>query len=254
MATWADKPQALDGQYPADLSVRLVGDTTWTNLGAVRGAVATWNGTDIIDILSDNRWTLKKFTNLSATIGATLLETQDPDKFNLLFNSTRTLVASAPVAEPGEVIGDDLTSGTIYTLVNKNGANTEVASITVSDTGGALVLDTDYKVKVDSQGYTYLVFLNATTGETTVDYTYTPNESVQQDVTTGSNELKNFEVKLEVSLESKVRTITIGSATLNSEYSTNFADIAEAGDVTGSEVTFDSNKGTKITYFDEILD
>ena len=246
---WADKPKALDGQYPADLSVRLVWGS-WVNLWAVRGAVATWDGTNVVDILSDNRGSLKKFANLSATISATLLETQDPDKFNLLFNSERTLVAGTPVNVTAEVVGTTVASGTTYTLANRNGNGTEVASIIVTDDNWAF---TDFVVSV-VDGKTNIVFTSASTGETTVAYTYTPNESVLQEVTTWANELKNFEVKLEVTLDTKVRTITIASATLNSAYSTNFADIVEAGDVPWSEVTFESNKGTKITYFDEILD
>lgn len=253
MPIWADKPKALDGQYPADLKVRLVWGTTWTNLWAVTGAVATWDWTEVVDILSDNRWTLKKFANLSATIAATLKETQDPEKFKLLFNSVETLTPGTPVPVPNEAVGTDLIAGTVYTLLNKNGAGTVVASITVSDTGWELVLDTNYTVSVVN-GETRIVFLTATTGATTVNYTYTPNEAVDQVVTTWANELKNFEVQLEVVLDTKVRTITIASATLNSAYSTNFADIVEAGDVPWSEVTFESNKWTTITYHDEILD
>jgi len=65
---------------------------------------------------------------------------------------------------------------------------------------------------------------------------------VSEVVTTGANELKNFEVKLEVSLETKVRTVTISSATLNAAYSTNFQDIVESAEIAGSELTFESNK------------
>jgi hypothetical protein len=249
MPIWADKPHALDGQYPADFYVRPLLSSTWINLGAVRGAVATWDGTEIVDILSDNRGSLKSFYNLSATISATLLEIQDPDKFNLFYNSTRTLVAGTPVAVTGEAVGTSVASGTTYTLANANGNGTAVASITVSDTGGAF---TDYVVSVVN-GKTNIVFTDASTGATVVNYTYTPNQAVKEDMKTGANESKNFEVKLEVSLEWKVRTVTISSARLNTALSTNFADIVEAGDVPGSEVTFESNKGATVTYYDEIL-
>jgi hypothetical protein len=191
-----------------------------------------------VDILSDNRGSLKKFANMSATISATLLETQDPDKFQLLFNSERTLVAGTPVNVTDEVVGTTVASGTTYTLANRNGDGMEVSSIVVTDEDGAF---TDFVVSV-VDGRTNIVFTSASNGETTVNYTYTPNASVEQVVTTGVNELKNFEVKLEVTLDTKVRTITIASATLNSEYSTNFADIVEAGDIAGSNVTFESNR------------
>jgi hypothetical protein len=63
-----------------------------------------------------------------------LLETQDPDKFNLLFNSERTLVAGTPVNVTAEVVGTTVASGTTYTLANRNGNGTVVSSIVVTDT------------------------------------------------------------------------------------------------------------------------
>jgi hypothetical protein len=186
---------------------------------------------------------------MSATISATLLETQDVDKFNLFFNSVRTLVAGAPVPVTGEIVGTDVAIGTTYTLANANGDGTAVASIVVTDVNGAF---TDYVVSVVN-GKTNIVFTDASTGATVVSYTYTPNEAVSEEVTTGANELKQFEVKLEVALDGKVRTVTCSSASLNTAYSTNFADIVEAGDISGSEVTFESNRGAKVTYHDEIL-
>jgi hypothetical protein len=60
-----------------------------------------------------------------------------------------------------------------------------------------MVLNTDYTVAVNSNGETYIVILVASTGATTANYTYTPNESETAEINIGTNELKNFEVKIE---------------------------------------------------------
>jgi hypothetical protein len=224
------KESAL-GKFKGDLFLREVGGSTWTDYGAVRGLVANLDGTEITEINSDNRGTLIKFTNLLATVNLTLLETQDRDKIDFLFNTTSTDVAGTPVAITNEAMGSNLAKGTIYTFANKNGANTQVASISLADTGGALVLNTDYALGVDENGFTYAVILVATTGATTVNYTYTPNESEQSVVTLGTNELKNFEIQIKAVEDTKIRTITLSSATLNTSYAFGFTDIVEAADI-----------------------
>jgi hypothetical protein len=95
---------------------------------------------------------------------------------------TYTPVAAEAVPVTGEAHGTGWTVGTPIKLNHKNGANTEVAAITVKGGGSALVADTDYSVYVadgsnGSLGYTYIVPLTAQAGAITVDYTYTPNAS-----------------------------------------------------------------------------
>lgn len=89
-------------------------------------------------------------------------------------------VTATPVAITDEALGADLSAGAIVKLVNKSFSWTGaalVASVTVSDTGGALVEGTDYELSLDDDGKTQVVFLLATTGATTIDYTYTPMAS-----------------------------------------------------------------------------
>lgn len=242
------------GQYKWDVFIREVWASTWVDMGAVRAVIWSLDGTNITEILSDNRGTLKKFVDLQASISLTALETFSRDKLNILFNTTSSNVAGTPVPITNEALGTGLDAGTIVTLANKNGANTQVGSITVEDTGGTLVLDTDYAVWVDANGYTYIVFLLATTGATTADYTYTPNASESAVIDIGTNELKNFEVKIEAILDNgKERTITLSSATINSTYSLWFIDVVEAGDIAGADLVFDWNKGSTLTYYDENL-
>jgi hypothetical protein len=228
------------GKYKGNLFIREVGSGSWIDMGAVRALVASLDGTNVTEINSDNRGTLIKFVDLQASISVTALETFSRDKLNILFNTTSSNVAGTPVPVTNEAVGTSVAAGTIYVFANKNGANTQVASISVADTGGTLVLNTDYTIGVNAQGETYIVFLAASTGATVVNYTYTPNEAEQAIINIGTNELKNFEVKIEADISSTVdRIITLSSATINSTYSLGFTDVIENGDVVGADLVFD---------------
>jgi hypothetical protein len=54
------------------------------------------------------------------------------DVLNLLFYTTSTNVAGTAVPVTAEALGTAVPAGSIKTLKNKNGANTQVASISVS--------------------------------------------------------------------------------------------------------------------------
>jgi len=245
--------QAL-GKYKGNLYIREVWSSTWEDMGAVRALVASIDGTNVTEINSDNRGTLIKFVDLQASVSVTALETFSRDKLNILFNTATSNVAGTAVPVTWEDLWTGLSAWTISVLENKNWAGTQVASISVEDSGGTLVLNTDYTVGVNTSGQTYLVFLQATTGTTTVDYTYTPNASETAVITVGTNELKNFEVKIEADIDNTTdRIITLSSATINSTYSLWFTDVVENGDVVGADIVFDGNKGSTLTYYDEAL-
>ena len=229
--------------------------TSWSfsRLASVRWLVANLDTSNVVEINADDTWTVLKVTNQITTIETELLEVFWRDTLALLFNWTPTDVTATPVAITWEAVWDTLAAWSIYTLANKNGANTQVASITVSDTGWALVLNTDYTVWVDANWYTYIVILVATTGATTVDYTYTPNATENFTTENDTQELKNFELKITATDSGKDRTITVSSATLTSTYWLSFADVIEAGDITGASLTFTSNKGSTTSYSNEIL-
>lgn len=251
---WALKENAL-GRFKWDILIREVGGSSWTDLGAVRWLVSNIDWTNITEILSDNRWTLMKFADLQARISVTALETFDRDKLNILFNTTSTNVAWTEVEITDEEIGTAVAKWTIYNFVNQNWDKTQVGSIVVKDGWVGLTLNTNYTVWLGEDWQGYIVFLTDTTLATTVDYKYTPNVWEQAVIDIGTNELKNFEVKIETQTWStKARTITLSSATINSDYWLGFLDVVEAWDIEGSELVFEWNKGSTLTYFDELLD
>jgi hypothetical protein len=95
---------------------------------------------------------------------------------------TKTPVAASPVTVTDEL--HTLTGVNSARLLNKNGANTIVTSITVKDSAdGSCILNTDYVISVDPAGYTTIARVSGSTTITTgeqvkVSYTYTPNASV----------------------------------------------------------------------------
>lgn len=94
--------------------------------------------------------------------------------------STYTTVDGSATPVTGEALGTGWTVDQPIKLANKNGDNTEVASIVIDADAVALVLDTDYRVYVGSDGYTYIYPLTAQTGVLDADYTYTPLASKEQ--------------------------------------------------------------------------
>ena len=157
-------------QFKWDLYIRPIAGWVWTDLWAVRWLISNIDWTNITEILSDNRWTLKKFTNLISNITVTCLEPQDRDKISLLFTSTDTNVAGTPVAVTWEVIqawAVVVPAGTVYVIKNKSGDNAVVTSVTVDDNG-------TYSIKAED----YFEFLN--------------KEYKIVDTVIDSNELNNF--------------------------------------------------------------
>lgn len=93
-----------------------------------------------------------------------------------------TNVAGSPTAVTAEAHGTGWTQGQPIKLLNKNGANTSVASIVVKSGVTTLTLNTDYRVFVGDGtngelGYTFIVPVLTNAGVITVDYSYTPNAS-----------------------------------------------------------------------------
>jgi hypothetical protein len=227
---------------------------TWHRLASVRGLTTTIDDTNVVEIKADDTGTVLKVVDRTANVAFELLENRGRDTLGLLFGGTSTNVAGTPVAVTGENAWTTISAGVIYTLAKANGAGTEVASITVSDTGWALVLSTDYLVWVDTSWKTYIVFINATTWATTVDYTYTPNASENLTLDLTTIELKNFAIRVTAEdVNGKKSYTTLTSATLNSEYSISYADVIEAGDITGATLTFTANKGSQFVYENEII-
>lgn len=162
-----------------------VGTTTGSlvNVGAIRN-LAFNPKTENPEIEFDNTDPIKQFKNgQRASITCDLMEV-DFDTINLIDAGlvTKTTTAASPVSVTGEALGTGWTVGQPIKLENKNGANTEVASIVIDAAGSALVLDTDYHVYVGdgtngTLGYTHIVPITVQAGVLDADYDYTPNAS-----------------------------------------------------------------------------
>lgn len=241
------------------LYVRPTGDTgAFTRLASVRGLVANIDTTNVVEVRADDTGVVYKATDVQATVEAELLENMDRDLLTLLFTGTASDVAG--VATP--VVGEDLGTGwTVWQpikLANKNWDNTQVASITVYENAVGLVDGTDYDTYVwdginGELGYTYIVPLAAKTLAITADYTYTPNASEDISINLDTTEVKNFEVKIVSTSNGKDRTTILSDAAFTAPYGMNYADVFEAGDITGATLTFTWNKGSTLTYSNEIL-
>lgn len=107
-------------------------------------------------------------TKQSANVTMTLSEWfQD----NLLLALRGTLVPdSSGGSVTGEACGTGFVAGDIYLLGAATGTpHTNVSAASLSDSGGALVLNTDYTINLNTGTVTFLL---ATTGAVTANYTY----------------------------------------------------------------------------------
>ena len=241
-------------KFTGILEVRTAGTTgNFTRLASVRWLISNIDTTNIVDIKADDTGSVFKVTDVKATVEAELLEVFDRDTLKLLFNGTTSDVAAAPISVTGEDKGTGWTVWTPIKLSNKNGDETEVANIVIKADGTALTLDTDYAVFVDEDGYTNITPLTAQTGAITADYDYTPTASENITINIDSAVVNNFEVKITSTDNGKDRTITLSSASFVSTYGLSFVDVVEAGDITWATLTFEGNKGSTLTYVDEII-
>jgi hypothetical protein len=139
----------------------------------------------------------------------------------------------------------------VYILKNKNWNNTLITPVVITDWDWVFNAS---KYVVDLVNWeTRIVFIEDTTWATTINYTYTPNESKKATLTAWTNELVNFAIMLKAVEWTKIRTLTISSCTLNSTYNLWFVDIVEAGNTSDADLTFESNSWALIEYYDEIL-
>lgn len=161
------------------LSISTDGGSSWTNLWALKDA--NLNVTkSIIEVVMDNAKMPPKVKIDEAVFSANLYEIVLENLQAIDGISTYTTVDGSATPVTGEALGTGWTVDQPIKLANKNGDNTEVASIVIDADAVALVLDTDYRVYVGSDGYTYIYPLTAQTGVLDADYTYTPLASKEQ--------------------------------------------------------------------------
>lgn len=152
---------------------------SWTNLGAISDA--NLNVTkSIIELVVDNAKLPPKVKLDEVVFSCNLYEFVLENLQSIDGFAEYSTVDGTPVAVTGEALGTGWTVDTPIKLANKNGDNTEVASIVIDADATPLVLDTDYRVFVGSDGYTYILPLTAQSGVLDADYTYTPLASKEQ--------------------------------------------------------------------------
>lgn len=248
----AINPQDLS-KFSGIMEVKLEGTNVWKRLASVRGLTTTINNTNVVEIKADDTGTVLKLSDRTASIGFEFLENTWRDTLALLFGGNAEDIAWSPVNVTGEEIGTDVWASSIYILENSNGNGSIVTGVTVTDSGWALIAWTDYTVAVDSDWDSQIVFLQDTTWATTVDYTYTPNDTEKLTLSIWNVELRNFACRVRAIEGNKERVTTLTSATLNTEYSISYADVVEQGDITGSNLVFETNKGSELIYENSIL-
>lgn len=150
------------------------------NLGAMRDIKFEENF-DRVKLMSDNAGEINAgIRNHAAAIEGNLMEI-DLTKLNTIRGGldNYSAVAAAPISVLDEVVVLTLTNN--KRLINKNGAGTVVTGIVITNSAASVtyVLNTDYTVSVDADGYTVIARIAAgaiTSAQSLkVDYTYTPN-------------------------------------------------------------------------------
>jgi hypothetical protein len=235
--------------------------TVFTRLASVRGLINT-SSFEQIKIKADDTGLLLSITKPNSTIETQLLEVFDVDLMDILMPGTKTVVAGTPVPVVDEVLATagNWTQGVPLKIDNKNGADTEVASITVEEDGGAtLVLDTNYRVYVadgsnGDTGYTYIVPLTANANQILVSYTYTPNQSNKYSIQKVAQVMPRLVVRITAvdPLTSNTRIILLTDAVMSGDYALEFLDVVEAGDLNGASLVFELNEGGYVDITDGI--
>ena len=256
----ATNPNDL-AKYVGILEARIAGSTgAYTRLACVRGLVANIDTSNVIDVQSDDCGTVFKVTDVQANVEAELLENMGRDTIDFLFTTTSSNVAGTPVAWALQnVASGSWNYNNFIKIANQNGNGSAITVNTVTGSvDGALVAGTDYFVGQNEAGEYGIFVIDSATVTTEVqdidlDYDYTPNAAEQAIIDVNSTEVKSFEVKITATQNGLDRITTLSSAAFEWVYNMNYADIVTAGDITGSSLSFIANKGSIVTYYNEII-
>ncbi len=232
-----------------------------TRVASVRGTVLNFDVTaNAVDIKADDTGTVFKGHIPEVRIEGTFLENADRDTMLLLLGGTDSDVAAAPVSITTEALGTGWTVGQPIKLVNKNGDDTEVASIVIDAAGAPLVLNTDYNVYVGDGvngelGFTHIVPITVQAGVLDADYDYTPNAREDLTFPVSFTESPRLYVKITAtdSATANTRVMILDDATYDDVYGLEVLDVVEAGDLAGTSFVFKANKGSNFTYQNEII-
>lgn len=247
-------------KYPVDVSIRLTWVGSYVDVWAIRDAGAELDPSKQTDIRSDNRWILETFSLIKTKAMFLALENQKGSFLTKLwFTTSESLVAWTPVIVTAEAKGTGWVVWKPFKLTNKNGANTQVASITIKANAIALVLNTNYTVYVwdwtnGDLWFTYITPVTANALVITADYTYTPNQAVDTIISMWNLAIKRVDLKFTAYISKNgllTRTYTYTNAVIKSVVNLDFQNIWESGDLKGSKIEFETENDVAI--HDEIL-
>lgn len=241
---------------------------TYVRLASITDLKVSENyGDNVTEVIADDTGTVFKSSVPNVTVNGNWFEVGELSVIEKITGKSSLAVAASPVAVTTEIIlaasSGAVAKGAVYVLRNKNGANTIVSSITVDVDGVALVANTDYTAKVDTDGSvtgeignTYITFLAATTTnkQVDVDYTYTPNASEYVGGTIENVEIPQLVVRI-TSTDSagKVRVTYLVNAGFDGELVQEFVDAARAGNIGSSPFSFTGNRqGQILSYTDNV--
>ena len=230
----------------------------WYELASARGVVANLNSSNqTVDIISDTRGSAFKWFIPEASISLTFIENGDTEVIGMLFWLTelwqaagaKTITDQAYTFGWDTLVLDDYASDTNW-----------VTSIVVKSADGNTTYSetTDYTVAVNGKvtTITRVWSWSITSWESVlVSGSVNVNESKSISLTSQFSVKDEFEVKIEAYTDddSKVRTIKLNPATLESDYTVEFLDVVKAWDITGASLEFKLSEGGEFNIYDEIL-
>lgn len=245
---------------------------TWTSgifkqIACIRGMNATFDtSANIVSVITDTAGCRETIYNSPiGSIVTELVSVLNADTLQELFDGTRVDIAGSATLITGEVIQAGavvIPKGTVYVITNKNGDNTIVTSVVIDDNGSPLVLDTNYTLKVDTDGTitgeigkSYITFLTDTSGVGTgidIDYSFTPLASSELEYNLDTVKNKEFEVRVRALDNDWVEQfrIDLDKAILESDGNIQVQDLVNAWSITWMTLTFRWLRGTKMKLTD----
>ena len=185
------------------------------------------------------------------TISGTFFEVLNSDFLVDCIGLLKKQITGSATPITGEALGTGWTIGQPIKLVNKNGDNTEVASIVIDADAVALVAWTDYNSYVGDGtngelGYTYIVPITAQAWVLDADYSYTPNTTTILWANTAGETVPTIALKVEEIDSADVPTGNIcyfSNVKYNGDLSLTMVDKVRNGSLPASPFSFAQKKG-----------
>lgn len=225
---------------------------SWRRIASITDLKITRKNGETLKVETDDNGTIWNSATPDVMVDATWYETFEPELHRILFNDCVVYNPGTPVNVIAELLCGDFTPTNTAGLVVafKNYNETNVTSVAVKSGGTPLVLNTDYKIVLGSDGYTHIVPLIANTGVITIDYTYTPAVAAYVMTEIKDRELPNLIIRIKARnpINGKEQIVVIVNAVIDGELSMGFVDPTRAGELANSKISFKANRGGKIIY------